>query len=245
MYFPPIPTRIFLSGDISKAQGYITLGRKVLFELKRDSDWNNVPSGQRVMLLADKTKIRVHFSFGLSNIDISVPSDKVSKKVPKGCECCDDCLLIGVITSDSVTTNYGARIANVKMCQSAEEYIAFENITIIDSNPNLKKNDHVIVYATPVLKELDDLTFNTNLRTVQKRRPGKVWQFYNCMLSDNAGDPSNDLTDLGLNNQVYTVTGDSCKVAGKSIIVEPGDPPDTAPLRFFISSIKAGKCLTL
>lgn len=248
MYFPPIPTRISLSGDISKAQGYITLGRKVLFELHRDSswsEWNTVPTGQRKRILPDKTIIHVRFNYGLSHINIHVPSKVHVKKGKKGCECCADCLLIGVLTSDSVTTPRGRRIANIEMCQSSEIYEAFENIVIIDSNPNLKKDDRVLVYITPALKSVGFLSVSTNLRTVQSTKLGKIWQFYNCMLSDNAGDPSNDLTDLGLGNQEYTVTGDSCSVAGKSIAIDTEEPPETVPLRFYISSIKAGKCLSL
>lgn len=254
MYFPPIPTRIFLSGDISRAQGYISLGRKVLFELKRDSDWNNIPTGQRETVLADKTRIFVRFRFGLSNIDIHVPRGDISKPEPV-CECCVDCLLIGKIASNTTIVD-DTRIANVEMCQTDEAYIAFENIPIIDANTNLKAGDTVIVYATPVLKETGTLTYDTNLRSVQEFRPGRVWQFYDCMATDNAGnpepdengdpDPSKDLTGVGLDNQAYTVSGDSCGVAGKSVITAPdNDPPLAVPVRFFITSIKTGKCLVL
>jgi hypothetical protein len=247
MYFPPIPTRIFLSGDISKAQGYITLGRKVLFELKRDSTWdawNTVPTGQREIVLADKTKIRVAINYGLSSIDIEVPL-KGHKGHKKACECCTDCLLIGIITSVTTTVN-DTRIADIEMCQTGTTYLAFENIPLIDANPNLKPSDRVIVYATPVLKQSGDLTYGTNLRTVNDFRPGKVWQFYNCMQSDNAGDIVNDLTSVGIGNQEYTISGDSCSRAGKAIITDPEEvPPIGWPLRFFITSIKAGECLTL
>lgn len=245
MYFPPIPTRIHLKGDIPKAQGLITLGRKILFELHRDSTWdkwNTVPSGQRKHLLSDGTEIYVTFNYGLSNIDIYVPLKGGPPKKKKYCKCCIDCLLIGRISSD-VSIVDDTRIANVEMCQQVTSYIAFENIPIIDANSNLKKGNRVIVYATPVLQETGDLSFSTNLRTVQEFRPGKVWQFYNCMQSDNAGDTSNDLTNVGINNQVLTISGDSCNKAGHSILVDPEDPPEYRPLRFFISSIKAGECL--
>ena len=247
MYYPPIPTRIYLSGDISVAQGYISLGRKVLFELKRDSTWdrwNTVPSGQRKWILTNGTEIYVTFNYGLSNIDIYVPLEGPPKELKKYCKCCIDCLLIGRITSETSIED-DTRIANVAMCQQVTSYIAFENIPIIDANINLDKGDRVIVYATPVLQETGTLSFSTNLRTVQDYRPGKVWQFYNCMQSDNAGNSDNDLTDVGIDNQAFTISGDSCNKAGHSILVDPEDPPEYRPLRFFITSIRAGECLII
>lgn len=247
MYFPLIPTRIYLSGNISLAQGYISFARKILFELKRDStwdSWNTVPTGQRERLLDDGTRIRVTFNYGLTNIEIYTKEAKL-KKYKQYCKCCVDCLLIGEVTSDTVIIE-DTRFVNIAMCQVVTTYIAFENIPITDANVNLKKGDRVIVYATPVLQETDTLQYTTNLRTIQTYRPAKVWQFFNCMQSDNAGNIENDLTNVGLNNQVYTKSGDVCNEAGQTIVVDPEEePPEVILLRFFVTSIKANKCLIL
>lgn len=247
MFFPPIPTRIYLSGNISLAQRYISFARKILFELKRDStwdSWNTVPSGQRERFLDDGTRIRVTFNYGLTNIEIYTKGVRL-KKPKQYCKCCVDCLLIGEVTSDT-TIFEDTRLVNISMCQVVTTYIAFENIPIADANVNLKKGDRVIVYATPVLQKTGTFYHTTNLRTVYDYRPAKIWQFFNCMQSDNADDIENDLTDVGLDNQVYTESSDVCNKAGQLIIVDPEeDPPEAVPLRFFMTSIKANKCLVL
>lgn len=247
MYFPSIPVKIALSGNIPEAQRLISLGRKVLFELKRDNswtDWNTNPSGQRVHLLSNGTKIQVNFRYGLSTIMIHVPLRAHKARPKEECACCSDCLLIGRITSLVRVVGY-TRISDADLCQKDQALIFLENVSLTDGNINLKSGDRVIIYATPVLLEVDTLTYSTGLRNVQNFKPGKVWQFYNCMLSDNAGDSDNDLRPVGLDNQVFTVTGDSCLVVGSPIPIDENEIPVAIPLRFYITSLLADECLTL
>lgn len=135
-YFPEIPTRIYVTGNIQVGQRYIGLGRQRLDILFRSLELSGLPHGFNTRTLSDGTIIKATVSFGVSTINISSPTTEPRGDGWCSYECqCYPCFIMGKITNVSLELNYKYSYS-VEMCKGSGQYselLLFENFPNITS----------------------------------------------------------------------------------------------------------------
>lgn len=207
--------------------------------------------------------VRINGNLTYADIDAVPYTDPEQDKPP--CECCRDCLTIGTYSHRINATSSIMRDRHVvDICRQPTEdeqniVRLIDGIYTTDGNNTFVAGEKYLIISSPALNMIKDIDnpsipanveMTTNLRTWDGKlngRQAKIWQVFNCMEMSDVATEGVDLREVGIDNDLYTVSKSICTVESELNLSDPDivETPEKQEVKYLLTSIRAEDCFRL